>query len=125
MFAFLRTTHIICLFVPKNEKEKTPDAGVCVKRADAGPRVHLRLGQAERRGQLHPLRRGQIPLDLKALLQAGQLRVGENRPSLPPSAVLPRQVCVVLEERGHLHSCGQTRGLLIYSLFLGISLVKT
>lgn len=67
--------------------------------------MYLRLGETERRGQLHSLWCGQIPLDLKPLLQAGQLRVGENSPGLPASAVLPRQLCVVLEQRRHLHPC--------------------
>lgn len=52
--------------------------------------VYLRLGQAQRGGQLHSLWRGQVPLDLESLLQAGQLRVGEDRPGLPAPAVLPR-----------------------------------
>lgn len=52
--------------------------------------VYLCLGQAERRGQLHSLRRGQVPLDFEPLLQAGELRVGENRPGLPAPAVLSR-----------------------------------
>jgi len=51
---------------------------------------HLRLGQAERRGQLDSLWRGQVALDFKALFQAGQLGVGEDRPRLPAPAVLPR-----------------------------------
>lgn len=36
---------------------------------------HLRLRQAEGRGQLHPLWRGQVALDLESFLQAGKLRV--------------------------------------------------
>lgn len=71
---------------------------------------HLCLGEAERRGQLHSLRRGKVPLDLEALLQAGQLRVGEDGPGLPPPAVFPRQLRVMLEERRHLHPFGPMEG---------------
>lgn len=73
------------------------------------PPAHLRLGQAEGRGQLHPLRRGQVPLDLESLLQARELRVREDRASFAASAVLPRQLCVLgmREQRRDRHACGE------------------
>lgn len=69
------------------------------------PPAHLRLGQAEGRGQLHPLGRGQVALDLESLLQAGELRVRENRASFAAAAVLPRQLGVlgVREQRRDRH----------------------
>lgn len=78
-------------------------------RSPAAP--YLRLGEAERRGQLHPLWRGEIALDLEALLQTGELRVGEDGAGLAAAAVLPGQlgVSVVREQRRHRHSCGDTR----------------
>lgn len=72
---------------------------------------YLRLGEAEGRGQLHPLGSGQVPLDLKPLLQAGELRVGEHGAGFAAAAMLPGQlgVSVVLEQRWHRHSWGDTR----------------
>lgn len=71
--------------------------------------AHLRLGQAERRGQLHPLRRGQVALDLEPLLQTRQLRVGEHGARFAAAAVLPGQLGVRRgrEQRGDRHPCGQ------------------
>lgn len=40
--------------------------------------TYLRLREVERGGELHPLRRGEVPLGLEAALQAAQLRVGEH-----------------------------------------------
>lgn len=77
-------------------------APVCAR---ASVRSCLCFGQAERRGQFHSLRGGQVPLDLKSLLQTGELRVGENRPSFAAPAVLPRQLRMVLEQGRHLHPC--------------------
>lgn len=70
---------------------------------------YLSLGEAERRGQLDALRRGQVALDFEPLLQAGKLRVGENRAGFPAATVLARQlrVRVGLEERRHGHTCGE------------------
>lgn len=82
------------------------------KGADAGPSArYLGLGEAERRGQLHPLGRGEVPLNLKPLLQAGELRVGENGAGFAAAAMLPGQlgVSVGLEEGWHRHSWGNTR----------------
>lgn len=84
-------------------------------RSEAGARPsprspYLRLGEAEGRGQLHPLGGGQVPLDLEPLLQAGELRVGEHGAGFAAAAVLPGQlgVSVVLEKRWHRHSWGDT-----------------
>lgn len=82
-------------------------------RSEAGPRCpYLRLGEAEGRGQLHPLGCGQVPLDLEALLQAGELRVGEHGAGFAAAAMLPGQlgVSVVLEKRWHRHSWGTQGG---------------
>lgn len=79
-----------------------------------GPPGYLRLGEAQRRGQLHALRRGQVALDLEALLQARELRVGEDGAGLAAAAVLAGQlgvrVRVRLEEAGHGHACNGARG---------------
>lgn len=99
--------------VKKKEKSgknrKMYSKGGEAARSPAAP--YLRLGEAERRGQLHPLWRGEIALDLEALLQTGELRVGEDGAGLAAAAVLPGQlgVSVVREQRRHRHSCGDTR----------------
>lgn len=69
--------------------------------------AHLRLRQAEGGGQLHPLGRGQVALDLESLLQARQLRVREHRARFAAAAVLPRQLRVrrVREQRRDRHPC--------------------
>lgn len=78
-------------------------------------RPYLRLGEAEGGGQFDALRRGKVALDLEALLQAGQLRIGEDGARFPTAAVLARQlgVRVWLEEGGHRHHCmeGTTKQL--------------
>lgn len=87
--------------------------GMLGMRSEAGPRCpYLRLGEAEGRGQLHPLGCGQVPLDLEALLQAGELRVGEHGAGFAAAAMLPGQlgVSVVLEKRWHRHSWGTQGG---------------
>lgn len=70
---------------------------------------YLGLGEAESRGQLHPFGRGEVALDLKPLLQTGELRVGENGAGFAAAAVLPGQLGVMLEEGWHRHSWGDTR----------------
>lgn len=67
--------------------------------------AHLRLGQAERCGQLHPLWRGQVALDLESLLQARQLRVGEHGACFAAAAMLPGELRVrgVREQRRDRH----------------------
>lgn len=78
---------------------------------EAAASPYLGLGEAESRGQLHPLGRGEVALDLEALLQAGELRVGEDGAGFAAAAVLPGQLGggVGLEQGRHRHSWGDTR----------------